>query len=114
MKTVDGLEEAIMAHGWVVFELTDSLDKIHHCVFTCFNDSSHWFKQINIHRDMQPVENDFLLHDGSKVPVLLENLREGNVRNLQRISLEHDLTQLREKYKEVKRIRLSYLVDLGK
>ncbi len=100
----------ITPHGWQIFRFKGSKNHIQYHIFTSFNDSVFWSKRINLETDISKVADDFIWTGDFNLPVKLEKLREGNIRNLQKISLEHDIAKYRQQWCQVDKVKMADVI----
>lgn len=103
--------DTIEPHGWQIFRFQSSQDHLHYQIFTSFNDSVYWSKPVSLETDISMIADGFIWTGDFNLPVKLEKLREGNIRNLQKIGLEHDINHFRQQWDEVEKVKMADVIS---
>jgi len=110
LKRLD-LDCDITPDGWSVYKLTSSHCTVHYYIFSCINGKTLWSKRIDIQNDIQELNNFFLWKNESVIAFKLEKLKEGNIKELEKVDLGWTLEKMQEQWSKVEKVRLKDELD---
>ena len=80
-------------------------------IFSCINGKTLWSKRIDIQNDIQELNNFFLWKNESVIAFKLEKLKEGNIKELEKVDLGWTLEKMQEQWSKVEKVRLKDELD---